>query len=233
MHRPKHSRACLSLAILSSESEGNHAFKGAANTLELGTKSEIAHKWAHRKHRPDCLGGPKRCKAGGKIRSGPQMGGLATSSLPLGGSRMLESAGQNQSWPLNGQIGYIVPTGWGFPNASKQGTKSKLAHKLANWLYEPYCLGDPQRFRVGDKVRSGPRNRRKGYITPPIWGIPNALERATKAQVTIEWVEWLHHPCYLLSGVPQCLTPGAKSELARKWADWLHHPLPSDRSATL
>ena len=40
--------------------------------------------------------------------------------------------------------------GGGVPNTSERGTKSEVAHKWADWLYNPCGLGGPQCFRVGD-----------------------------------------------------------------------------------
>ena len=39
---------------------------------------EVAHKWARWLHNPCRLGGPDRFRAGGRIRSGPQVGKVAT-----------------------------------------------------------------------------------------------------------------------------------------------------------
>ena len=36
------------------------------------------------------------------------------------------------------------------------GGKSVVVHKWADWLHNPYRLGGPQHFKVGDKIRSGP-----------------------------------------------------------------------------
>ena len=65
---------------------------------------------------------------------------------------MLQSRGEKQEWLISGQIGYIAPTAGGVPNASKQGTKTTLAHKWADWLHNPHCLGGPQCFRAGTKA---------------------------------------------------------------------------------
>ena len=46
--------------------------------LERGAKSEVAHKWARWLHNPCRLGDPHRFRAGGKIRSGLQVGKVAT-----------------------------------------------------------------------------------------------------------------------------------------------------------
>ena len=51
---------------------------GIPSASEPGAKLEVAHKWARWLHNRCRLGGPHRFKAGGKIRSGPQVGKVAT-----------------------------------------------------------------------------------------------------------------------------------------------------------
>ena len=51
--------------------------KGGQNS-ERGAESEVAHKWARWLQNPCRLGGPLRFGAGGRIRSGPQVGKVAT-----------------------------------------------------------------------------------------------------------------------------------------------------------
>ena len=51
-----------------------------------GGESEVAHKWANWLRHPCRLGDPHRFRAGGKIRSGPLVGKVATSPLPSRGS---------------------------------------------------------------------------------------------------------------------------------------------------
>ena len=84
------------------------------------------------------------------------MGKVATSPLSPRGSPPLQSGGQNQKWPINGQGGYITPAALGIPSASEWGAKSEVAHKWARWLHHPRRLGDPLRFKAGGKIRSGP-----------------------------------------------------------------------------
>ena len=84
------------------------------------------------------------------------MGKVATSPVPPGGSFLLQSRGQNQKWPINGQGGYVTPAASGIPTASEREAKSEVAHKWARWLRHPCRLGDPLRFRAGGKIRSGP-----------------------------------------------------------------------------
>ena len=129
---------------------------GIPTSSERGAKSELAHKWARWLHKPYRLGDPHRFTAGGKIRSGPYMGKVATSPLPPRGSPPLQSGGQNQKWPINGQGGYITPAASGIPTASERGAKSEVAYKWARWLHHPCRLGDPHGFRAEDQIRSGP-----------------------------------------------------------------------------
>ena len=51
---------------------------GVPTALERRAESEVAHKWARWLHNPCYLGGPRRLRAGGKIRGGPQVGKVAT-----------------------------------------------------------------------------------------------------------------------------------------------------------
>ena len=51
---------------------------GGSPPLQSGAESELAHKWARWLHNPCRLGGPHRFRAGGKIKSGPQVGKVAT-----------------------------------------------------------------------------------------------------------------------------------------------------------
>ena len=87
-------------------------------------------------------GDPRCCRAGDKIRSGPQVGRVATQPLPSGG----------------------------VPNAAERGTKSELAHKWAQWLHNPCRLGGPQCFRAGDKIRSGPELAQKNLKPSSFFG---------------------------------------------------------------
>ena len=116
-----------------------------------GAKSEVAHLWARWLRNPCRLGDPLRFTAGGgKIRSGPLVGKVATSPLPSRGSPPLQSGG---------------------------GAKSEVAHLWARWLRNPCRLGDPLRFRVGGQNQKWPTCGQGGYVTPAVSGIPTASER--------------------------------------------------------
>ena len=131
-------------------------YRGSPPLQSAGEKSEVAHNWAKWLPHPCRIGDPHRCRAGGKIRSGPQVGKVATSPLPYPGSPPLQSGGQNQKWPTSGQSGYLTPCVSGIPTASERGAKSEVAHKWAKWLPDPCRIGDPHRCRAGGKMRSGP-----------------------------------------------------------------------------
>ena len=241
------------------------AASGIPTALEHGAKSEVAHKWARWLHHPCCLGDPHRFKVGGKIRSGPYMGKVATSGLPPRGSPPLQSGGQNQksahqwarwlhhpcrlaephrfraggkirsgpymgkvatsplpargspplqsgvkiiSRPTSGQGGYVTPAASGIPTASERGVKSEVAHTWARWLHHPCRLGDPHRYKAGGKIRSRPTSGQGGYITPAASGIPTASERGVKSELAHTWARWLHHPCRL--GDPHRFRTGGK-----------------------
>ena len=164
------------------------------------------------------------------------MGKVATSPLPPRGSPPLQSGGQNQKWPMNGQGGYITPAAsgiptaseggqnqkWpingqggyitpaasGIPTASERGAKSEGAHKWARWLHHPCRLGEAERFRPGGKNQKWPTSGQGGYITPAASGIPSASQRRAKSEVAHKWARWLHHPCHL--GDPHRFKEGGK-----------------------
>ena len=212
------------------------AVSGIPTASERGAKSEVAHKWAKWLPHPCHIGDPHRFGAGGKMRSCPQMGKMATSPLPYRGSPQLQSGGQNERWPTSGQSGYLTPAVSGIPTASERGAKSEVAHKWAKWLPHPCRIGDPHRFRAGGKIRSGPQvgkvatsplpyrgspplqsggqnqkwptSGQSGYLTPAVSGIPTASERGAKSEVAHKWAKWLPHPCRI--GDPHRFRAGGK-----------------------
>ena len=64
---------------------------------------------------PYRLEDPQRLNAGDEISNGPQLGRLATSPLPFGGSRMPQCGGENKNWPITGRIGYMTLAVLGVP----------------------------------------------------------------------------------------------------------------------
>ena len=228
------------------------AVSGIPTAPARGAKSEVAHKWANWLPHPCRIGDPRRFRAGGKIRSGPQVGILATSPLPYRGAHLLQRGGQNQKWPTSGQIGYLTPAVSGIPAASERGAKSEVAHKWANWLPHPCRIGDPRRFRVGGKIRSGPQvgklatsplpyrgspplrsggqhqkwptSGQVGYLTPAVSGIPSAPARGAKSEVAHKWANWLPHPCHI--GDPRRFRAGGKIRSGPQVGKLATSPLP-------
>ena len=132
------------------------AASGIPSASERGAKSEVAHLWATWLRYPCRLGDPNPFGAGGKIRSGPRVGKVATNPLPPRGSSPLHSGRQNQNWPTCGQGGYVTPSASRIPTAWERGAKSQVAHLWARCLQSPCRLGDPHRLKAGGKMRNGP-----------------------------------------------------------------------------
>ena len=207
------------------------AVSGIPTAAERGAKSEVAHKWAKWLRHPRRLGDPHRCRAGGKIRSGPLVGKMATSPLPSRGSPPLQSGGQNQKRPTCGQNGYVTPAVSGNPSAAERGAKSEVAHKWAKWLRHPCRLGDPHRCRAGGQNQKWPTCGQNGYVTPAVSGIPAASERGAKSEVTHTWAKWLRHPCRL--GDPHRCRAGGKIRSGPHVGKVAMSPLPSRGSPPL
>ena len=200
------------------------AVSGIPTALERGAKSEVAHKWAKWLPHPCRIGDPHRFRAGGKIRSGPQVGKVATAPLPYRGSPPLQSGGQNQKWPTSGQSGYLTPAVSGIPTASERGAKSEVAHKWAKWLPHPCRIGDPHRFRAGGEIRSGPQVGKMATSTRAVSGIPTASERGAKSEVAHLWAKWLPHPCRI--GDPHRFRAGGKIRSGPQEGKVATSPLP-------
>ena len=211
---------------------------GIPTALERGAKSEVAHLWAKRLP-PSRIWEAHRCRAGGKIRSGPQVGKLTTSPVPYRGSPLLQSGGQNQKWPTSRQGGYLTPSVSGIPTALERGAKSEVAHLWAKRL-PPCRIGEPHRCRAGGKIRSGPQvgklatspvpyrrspllqsggqnqkwptSGQSGYLTPTVSGIPTASERGAKSKWPTSAQTGYRTPA--ASGIPTAAERGAKSEVA-------------------
>ena len=235
------------------------AVSGIPTASERGAKSEVAHLWAKWLRHPCRLGDTYRCKAGGKIRSGPLVGKVATSPLPSRGSPPLQSGGQNQKWPTCGQSGYVTPAVSGIPTASERGGKIRSGPLVRKVATSPCRLGDPHRCRAGGKIRSGPLVRKvataplpsrgspsvqsggqnqkrptcgqSGYSIPAFSGIPTAAERGVKSEVAHLWAKWLRHPCR--RGNPHRIRAGGKIRSGPQVSKVATSPLPSRGSPPL
>ena len=217
------------------------AVSGIPTASERGAKSEVAHKWAKWLRHPCRLGDPHRCRAGKKIRSGPQVGKVATSPLPSRGSPPLRSGGQNQKWPSSGQSGYITPAVSGIPTASERGAKSEVAHKWTKWLRHPCRLGDPHRLRAGVKIRSGPQVGKVATSPLPSRGSPPLQSGGqnqkwptplpSRGSPPLQRAKWLRHPCRL--GDPHRCRAGKKIRSGPQVGKVATSPLPSRGSPPL
>ena len=225
---------------------------GIPTASKREAKSEVAHKWAKWLRHPCHIGDPQRFRVGGKIRSGPQVGKLATSPLPYRGSPPLHSGRQNQKWPTSGRNGYLTPAVSGIATASEWGAKSEVANKWAKWPPHPCRIGDPHRFKAGGKIRGGPQlgkmatsplpyrgspplesggqnqkwptSGQNGYLTPAVSGIPTASERGAKLDVAHKWAKWLPHPCSM--GDPCRFRGAGKNRNGPQVGEMATSPLP-------
>ena len=164
------------------------------STLERGAESELAHKWARWLHHPCRLGGPHRFRAGGRIRIGPKVGKLATSTLLPRGSPPLQSGAQNQNWPTSGQGtsplpprrspplqsgghhqnwptsgqgGYITPAAWGVPTASERGDRIRSGPQMGKVATSPLPPGGGGgALQSGGQKENWPTSGQGGYINP-------------------------------------------------------------------
>ena len=192
------------------------AVSGIPTASERGAKSEVAHKWAKWLPHPCRIGDPRRFTAGGRIRSGPQVGEMATSPLPYRRSPPLQSRGQNQKWPTSGESGYLTPAVSGIPTASERGAESEVAHKWAKWLPHPCRIRDPHRFTAGGRIRTGPQVGKVATSPLPYRGSPPLQSGGHNQKWPTSGQSGYLTPA--VSGIPTASERGAESELAHKWA---------------
>ena len=235
-----------------------------------GTESEVAHRWAWWLHHPCRLRGPHRFRAGGqdqnwptsgqggyitraawgvpaasergdRIRSGPQVGKVATSPLPPGGSPSLQSGGtesevapkwarwlhhpcrlggphrfraggQNPKWPTSGQGGYITPAASEVPTASERAYRIRGGPQVGMVATSPLPPEGSPTLQSGGQNQNWPTSGQGGYITPAALGVPTASERGAESEVAHKWARWLHHLCRL--GGPHRFRAGGQNQ---KW----------------
>ena len=199
-------------------------YRGAPPLQSGGLNQKWPTKWANWLPHPCRIGEPLRCRAGDKIRSGPQ----------------------------SGQIGYLTPAVSGSPTAAERGTKSEVAHKVgklatsplpyrgapplqsggqnqkwptkwANWLPHPCRIGEPHRCRAGGKIRRGPQSGQIGYLTPAVSGSPTAAERGAKSEVAHKVGKLATSPLPYRGATP-LQSGGQNQKWPTKWANWLPHP---------
>ena len=153
-------------------------------------------------------GGSPPLQSGGRIRSGPQVGKVATSPLPPRGSPSLQSGGQNQKWPTSGQGGYITLPPRGDPHRFRAGGKIRGGPKVGKVAKSPLPPGGSQPLQSGGQNQKWPISGQGGHITLAASGIPTASEPGAKSEVAHKWARWLHHPCRL--GDPHRFRAGGK-----------------------
>ena len=208
------------------------------------------HLWAKWLRHPCRLGDPHRCRAGGKIRSGPLVGKVATSPLPSRGSPPLQRGGQNQKWPTSGQSGYVTPAVSGIPTAAERGGGNQKWPTCGQSGYvTPAVSGIPTASERGGEIRSSPLVGKVATSPLPSRGSPPLQSGGGGSEVAHLWAKWLCHPCCLgaphrfragggnqkwptngqsgyvtpaVSGIPTAAERGGGGD--HLWAKWLRHP---------
>ena len=153
------------------------------------SEARIWARWLHNLHLP---GSPVLCTRK-KTRNGPNMGKMATYSLPSRGPRHPAQGKKSEKWPKFGQDGYITPVLSGSPVPGKgggesemaqflgkmaayplpsqgaqcpaQGNKSEIAQIWATWLHNPHLPRGP-RCSTWAKNQKWPKSGQHGSITP-------------------------------------------------------------------
>ena len=146
---------------------------------------------------PAVSGIPTASERGRGIRSGPQVGKVATSPLPSRGPPPLQSGGQNQKWPTSGQSGYVTPAVSGIPTASERGRGIRSGPQVGKVATSPLPSRGPPPLQSGGQNQKWPTSGQSGYVTPAVSGIPTATGRGGKSEVAHLWAKWLCHPCRL------------------------------------
>ena len=180
--------------------------------------------WAVWLHHPCYLGDPQRLRVGDKIRRGPTCGrfGYITPAV-LGVPNASEWGTKSEVGPHVGSLATSPLLSEGSPTLHSGGPNHTWAHMSADRLNHPCCLGGPQRFRVGDKIRRGPTCGPFGYITPAVSGVPNTSQRGTTSHVGPHVGKQAKSPL-LCRSYPTLQIGRQNQKRAHMWAVWLHHP---------
>ena len=163
------------------------------------------HKWCWRGGRGVGRGGPQCFTAGRRIKSGPQVGSVATPTTS--GSPPPWNSGYNQQWSRSRPGGYITPAALGVPTALERGKESKVARKWARWPRKPLPSWGSPTLQSGGKNQKWPTNG-IGYVTLAPVGGSKRFRVSGRIKSGPQVDRWLHHP-YLLGG-PQSFKAGGK-----------------------
>ena len=148
--------------------------RGSPARHSRGTESELAFKWARWLHHPCRLGGPHRFRAGGQNENWPTSGqGGHITPAAWGVPTASERGARIRSGPQVGKVATSLLPPRGSPPLQSGGTESELAHKWARWLHHPCRLGGPHRVTAGGRSRSGPQVVKVATSPLPLGGPHN------------------------------------------------------------
>ena len=181
---------------------------GVPTASERGAESEVAHKWARWLHNPCRLGGPHRFRAGGRIRSGPQVGSVGrdgrgyVATVPTCRPFLILSPGAKHWGPPRGHgLGSHCAHMWAIsdfvPRAERWGPLRRQGLGSHCAATQPLPPGGCQPLQSGGQNQKWPTSGQGGYITPATWWVPTASERGAESEMAHKWARWLHNPCCL------------------------------------
>ena len=186
--------------------------RGSPPLQSRGGKSEVAHLWAKWLRHPCRLRDPHRFTAGGKIRSGPLVGKVATPPLPSRGSPPLHSRGESEvevrSGPLVGKVATSPLPSRGSPPLQSGGGGIRSGPLVGKVATSPLPSRGSPPLQSGGESQKWPTCGQSGYVTPAVSGIPTASEQGGKSEMAHLWAKWLRHPCRLRD--PHRFTAGSK-----------------------
>ena len=163
-------------------------------------------------------GGSRLLQSGGHNQKWPTSGQIGYLTLPYRGSLPLQSGGQNQKWPTSGQIGYLTPA------VSGIGGKIRVGPQVGKMATSPLPYRGSPPLQSGGQNQKWPTSGQTGYLTPAVSGIATALERGAKSEVAHKWANWLPHPCRI--GGPRRLRAGGKIRSGPQVGKLATSPLP-------
>ena len=187
------------------------------NAFEQGTKSAMIHKWADGLRHHCRVGGSPTAWSARENQQWSTSGRIVYVTLVVWGVAQkwahwlvkpamwgvpnASKRGTKSAGPTSGQIGYMTPPVWGFAKAER-GTKSEVAHKLADRRPHSCQLWGPKGLRAGGRNQKWPTSGRIGYAR-------------TNSVVAHKWADSLHNSCCvstcacnLVFGVPLYLHVG-------------------------
>ena len=158
---------------------------GRSPTLQRGVQNENGPTSGQFSYPAPSVGGVRDASKGGtKSDLAHQSWDWLRYLACLGSPPLFKVRGQNEHWPTRGQIGDKTNAVWGVPNALERGTKSTLAHMLADLLHNLSHVAASRRLHRGGTKSKLPQKWSFGLhnqTTNAPWDVANTSRRGTKS----------------------------------------------------